>query len=178
MGVAGTLGKRISLSIYTQVDEGKEDKMKITIRYASVSLLLTVVLLGLSTKSVAAPQRTLPNPVLYLLTTETVTTNGKAYIRYLFDVDNKDSYPAAMFAAAPSLPPCGSNTKASRTWVAFFDQSGKQLNNFCGLGKPADLRGIWFALEENAVPPSWIYIEINDRETNVKYKSNLADTTM
>jgi hypothetical protein len=28
------------------------------------------------------------------------------------------------------------------------------------------------------VPPSWVYIEMKDRKTNTKYKSNLAETTM
>jgi len=73
---------------------------------------------------------------------------------------------------------CGANTNSSRTWVDFFDQTGKRLYGFCALGKPADLDGIWFALEEGVIPPSWIYIEINDRQTNTKYKSNLADTTL
>ena len=103
--------------------------------------------------------------------------SGKQYIRYKFDVFNKADYPAAMFAAAPALPPCGNNTKASRTWVDIYDQSGKRLYGFCALGKPDDLSGIWFALEEGVVPPSWVYIEMTDRQTNTKYKSNLADTT-
>jgi hypothetical protein len=38
--------------------------------------------------------------------------------------------------------------------------------------------GIWFALEEGVVPPSWVYIEMTDRQTGTKYKSNLADTTI
>ena len=75
-----------------------------------------------------------------------------------------------------TLPPCGNNTKAARTWVDFYDQSGKRLNGFCALSKPADLGSIWFALEAGTVPPSWVYIELNDRQTNTKYKSNLADT--
>jgi hypothetical protein len=74
------------------------------------------------------------------------------------------------------LPPCGKNTKAARTWVDFYDQSGKRLNGFCALSKPADLSGIWFAVEVGTTPPSWVYIELNDRQTNTKYKSNLADT--
>ena len=90
---------------------------------------------------------------------------------------NKDSYPAEMFAAAPALPPCGANTKSSRTWVDIFDSRGKRLYGFCALGKPADLSRIWFALEVGVVPPSYVYIELNDRQTNTKYKSNLADTT-
>ena len=49
---------------------------------------------------------------------------------------------------------------------------------FDTLGKSADLNGIWFGLETDIIPPSYIYIELNDRKTNTKYKSNLADTTL
>jgi len=126
----------------------------------------------------SSPPPALPNPVLYLLRTEYPIIGGKQMIRYRYDVLNKDAYPADFFAASPQLPPCGTNTKAARTWVDFFDQSGKRLQGFCALGKPADLEGIWFALEEGTIPPSYVYIELNDRLTNTKYKSNLADTTL
>jgi hypothetical protein len=119
-----------------------------------------------------------PKPVLYLLRTEYYSTGGKNWVRYRYDVLNKMEYPADMFAAAPSLPPCGSNTNSSRTWVDFFDSTGKRLYGFCALGKPEDLGKIWFALEEGVVPPSYVYIELNDRQTNTKYKSNLAETTL
>ena len=83
-----------------------------------------------------------------------------------------------MFAAAPGLPPCGNNTNASRTWVDFFDNTGKRIYGFCALSKPDDLSKIWIAYEEGTIPPSYVYIELNDRQTNTKYKSNLADTTL
>jgi hypothetical protein len=83
-----------------------------------------------------------------------------------------------MFAAAPNLPACGNNTNSSRTWVDFFDSAGHRIYGFCALGKPDDLGKIWFAMEEGVVPPSYVYIELNDRQTNTKYKSNLADTTI
>jgi hypothetical protein len=118
-----------------------------------------------------------PNPVIYLTGLEPFQQSGKNFIRYHFDVFNKDAYPAEMFAAAPNLPPCGANTKSSRTWVDIYDQRGKRLYGFCALTKPADLNKIWFALEEGATPPSYVYIELTDRQTNTKYKSNLADTT-
>lgn len=124
------------------------------------------------------PTLVLPNPILYLTGTEYYSTGGKDWIRYKYDVLNKDSYPLELFAAAPALPPCGLNTKSSRTWVDFFDSRGKRLYGFCALGKPADLGSIWFALEDGVIPPSYIYIEMNDRQTNTKYKSNLADTTL
>ena len=39
-----------------------------------------------------------PNPVLYLVGTEAYSTGGKDFIRYNYDVQNKDQYPAEMFA--------------------------------------------------------------------------------
>ena len=151
--------------------------MKFTAKKWNVSLLLALVTILFVTRDVAtAPPPAIPNPVLYLLGIESFQSGNKTFIRYKFDVLNRDDYPAEMFAAAPRLPPCGNNTKASRTWVDIFDQTGKRVNGFCALGKPADLNGIWFAFEEGTVPPSYVYIEMNDRQTNTKYKSNLADT--
>ena len=149
-----------------------------TFKFRRQTLLLFPVLLGvmLATQGVASAPP-LPNPVLYLMGTEAYQTGGKNFIRYKYDVDNKASYPAALFAAAPALPPCGANTNSSRTWVDIFDSRGKRLYGFCAFKSPGDLNQIWFGLEEGVVPPSWVYIELNDRQTNTKYKSNLAETT-
>ena len=125
-----------------------------------------------------AVQPVLPNPVLVFAGPEFYSTGGKDFIRYQYFVFNSDAYPDSMFAAAPALPPCGKNTNASRTWVDFFDSTGKRLYGFCALGKANDLNKIWFALPIDQLPPSYVYIEMNDRQTNTKYKSNLADTTL
>jgi hypothetical protein len=135
--------------------------------------LLSVVLLTATTTT----KPYLPNPVLYLTHLEYVTIGGKNFVRYFYDVDNKSAYPADLFAAAPTLPPCGTNTNASRTWVDVYDQRGKRLNGFCALSSPQDLSKLWFATEVDVVPPSYVYVEFTDRQTNTKYKSNLADTT-
>ena len=150
--------------------------MTILSRKKAVLTVATLILVAATHGSAAAPVP--PNPVLYFLGAEYVQINGKQITRYRFDVLNKDQYPDDMFAQSPALPPCGANTKAARTWVDLYDQSGKRLNGFCALGKSADLNGIWFALETDVVPPSYIYIELNDRKTNTKHKSNLADTTL
>jgi hypothetical protein len=118
-----------------------------------------------------------PNPVLVLTGTEPYAANGKEFIRYNYDIFNAESFPAELWTPAPQLPPCGSNTRAARSWIDLYDQSGRRLYGFCGLG-PTNFRHIWFALEKGVLPPSWIYIEINDRQTNTKYKSNLAETTL
>ena len=52
------------------------------------------------------------------------------------------------------------------------------MYGFCALGSPDDLGKIWVAFEEGVVPPSWVYIELNDRVTKTRYKSNLADTVL
>jgi hypothetical protein len=152
--------------------------MRLTKRILVLAATLLLAAMASSNASHAVAPLVLPNPVLALSgAPEPFTTGGKNFLRYTYYVDNSTAYPDAMFAPAPALPPCGANTRAARTWVDFFDQRGKRLNGFCALGKAANLNKIWFALEENEVPPSWVYIELNDRETNTKYKSNLAETT-
>lgn len=120
----------------------------------------------------------LPNPVLYLIGQEYYSTAGGSFVRYRYGVLNSSSYPDAMFAPAPSLPSCGANTNASRSWVDLYDQKGKRLYGFCAIGTSEKLNTIWFPMNEGIVPPSWIYIEITDRQTGTKYKSNLAETTL
>lgn len=141
------------------------------------TVLVSVTLLFIFAVQSSASAPVLPNPVLYFLGQEFLTVNGKQVTRYNFDVLNKSEYPNDLFAASPDLPPCGTNTKAARTWVDIYDQTGKRLQGFCALGKPADLHGVWFSLDSGVVPPSWVYIEMNDRKTNTKYKSNLSETT-
>ena len=63
-------------------------------------------------------------------------------------------------------------------WRTFHDSRGTRLYGFCALGKASDLGSIWFSTEDGVVPPSYIYIEIMDRQTNTKYRSTLADTVM
>jgi len=125
-----------------------------------------------------AAQTQLPNPVLVLIGTEEYQTGGKQFTRFKYSVDNRTAFPDELFASAPQLPPCGANTKASRTWLDFYDQRDKRLYGFCALGGAKDLDGIWFALESGTVPPSWVYIELTDRQTGKKYKSNLAETVL
>ena len=139
-----------------------------------LALLALILVVSITERSASAPA--LPNPILYMTSAEPHQSGGKQFIRYRYDVFNKDAYPADFFAASPNLPPCGKNTKAARTWVDVYDQSGKRLQGFCAFSKPADLGSIWFAIEVGTVPPSWVYIELNDRLTNTKYKSNLAET--
>jgi hypothetical protein len=156
--------------------------MNFRTRKKALVFLLILAMLMLANQSVlasrvAAMPAELPNPVAVLLTPAFFDQDGKHWTRYNLSVFNYQEYPDALFAAAPNLPPCGANTKASRTWVEIMDQSGKRLHGFCALSKSSDLTKLWFALETSVLPPSWVYVVLNDRQTGKTYKSNLVETT-
>lgn len=146
----------------------------------SLSMLSgSLVLAALAGAAPSQAQTAFPNPVLYMTGSELYSVNNTSFVRYRYDVLNKTAYPPEMFAPAPGLPPCGSNTNSSRTWVDFFENgTNRRIYGFCALGNPNNLGSIWFALPEGTIPPSYIYIEMTDRQTNIKYRSNLADTTL
>jgi len=150
--------------------------MRLRTKIRGIVFFAGMGLMMLAAGGTTRAQRPLPNPVLFFTGPEFFQVAGKQMTRYKFSVDNLNDYPQELFAAAPDLPPCGKNTNASRTWVDVYDQTGKRLNGFCALGSAKDLGNIWFALESDAVPPSWIYLELTDRKTGTKYKSNLAET--
>ena len=95
------------------------------------TLALRVGVVAAAMLAGAGPAQAQPNPVLYITGLEYYSAGGKNWVRHRYDVFNKDQYPAAMFAPAPGLPPCGSNTNSSRSWVDFFDSTGKRLYGFC-----------------------------------------------
>ncbi len=144
-----------------------------------LTILLGLIAITLGNAFVTQGQTTpsLASPSLMFLGPEFFQASGKSWVRYKYAVINPEAFPDSLFAAAPALPPCGTNTNASRTWVDFYDSRGKRLNGFCALGRSSDLAKIWFATEVDAIPPSWIYIELNDRQTSTKAKSMLVETT-
>jgi hypothetical protein len=155
--------------------------MKHKISRALLAALLLTMTAGAATSQVQPRPvaRVLPNPILYLTAVEFFTNPSGSFIRYRYDVFNKSDYPASMFAAAPGLPPCGANSNSSRTWVDILaNGTNQRLQTFCALGSPNDLSQIWFALPQGQIPPSYVYMEMTDRQTNTKYRSNLADTVM
>lgn len=151
--------------------------MRSRIGKKAVALAASLILMMLATGSVSTAMPPLPNPVLVFMGPEYYQANGKQWTRYRYSVVNSADYPNELFAAAPELPPCGQNTKSARTWVNIYDSSGKRLNGFCALANHDGLDKLWFAVERDEVPPSWIYVEMDDRKTNTKYKSGLAETT-
>jgi hypothetical protein len=133
---------------------------------------------NLNTSPKPSVPSTVPNPVIIFAGVESRESGGKSIARYTYTVTNWEDYLVELFAAAPDLPPCGRNTRSSRTWVDLYDSSGKRLYGFCALGT---LRGsgiLWFDLYTDVIPPRGVYIEMTDRKTGKKYKSNVAETLL
>jgi hypothetical protein len=136
---------------------------------------VSAILLPAMLPSAAAAQ-SLPNPEIVLTGTEAYSTDAGKFTHYRFDVRNKGAFPADLFITSPGLPPCGTNANASRSWVDFYDASGKRLLGFCTIASSAELGTIWFSVPDGTPAPTSVYIEIWDRLTNKRYRSNLAET--
>lgn len=102
-----------------------------------------------------------PTPVLVYV--------GEAGGTLTLSVSNSASYDPALFVLDPSLPPCGADPNGSRTWVEVFDGSGTKLHTFCDFDDPADMASMSFT---PASPPAQLYIELWDRDTGLRARSN------
>ena len=117
----------------------------------------------------------MPEPELAFTGTEQyLDADGNRMTRYSFDVTNRSVYAPALFVRASNLPPCGLNTRASRTWVHIWDPAeGDTINAFCGLYDPADLAGLWFSEPEGSPPPDQIYVTFTDRSSGMQTQSDM-----
>ncbi len=118
-------------------------------------------------------QTPIPSPVLtFLGTNDYIGSDGNPYTSYNLSVSNWQFFPAYLFEPAPSLPPCGLNRNASRTWVYIYKADGTYIYGFCALKNPQDLTAIWFGLLKGTPPPAEVYITLWDRITDKTWTSN------
>jgi hypothetical protein len=108
----------------------------------------------------------LPNPVLVYGGPRTEGT-GERYLQ----ITNYREYPDELFVVAPTLPPCGSNPQASRTWVYVHDSTGSVLDRFCTLESSSGLSTLLITLSQRSARPT-VYVTLVDRLTNTVYRSN------
>jgi hypothetical protein len=145
---------------------------------ASVMMMLIVGQFVFAKSGVQIPDGkivaiSLPDPKLVFTGKEVYQANGQTWVRYNLKVINFSAYPNALFAAAPTLPACGSNTSASRTWIDIINSSnGQRIYGFCALGQAQDLTQLWFAVKKGEEPPPCVHIVMTDRRLNKVYKSN------
>jgi hypothetical protein len=117
----------------------------------------------------------LPKPIVKFLYKENVTASGVEYIRYNFEVVNRDDYPASLFkVASQALQPCGLNYNSSRTWLHIYNQNGTRVYGFCALTSPSDMKKLWFSVAKSSMQPTGFYIELSDRACSFNPKSSIA----
>lgn len=108
--------------------------------------------------------KTYPMPIIKL---DHKDARGYIYI----PVINWTAYPNEMFRQAPDLPPCGSKSNSARTWVDIYDaDTNANIRSFCDLNSNKVLANIGFM---PSAPRGRVYIILNDRACNKKYKSNI-----
>lgn len=142
----------------------KHTSVKTVGRFCLIPILLMMVFIDI--KPIFATddcKKPYPNPVIKF---DRKDADGRVYIPVL----NFTAYANDMFRQAPELPPCGANTKSSRTWVDIYDaDTNTRIYGFCALGSNDSLKGIWF---KPSKPCGRVYIILNDRACRKQYKSN------
>lgn len=113
------------------------------------------------------------HPVLAFDRSELNQEVGEETVNYYYiGVTNWTDFPAELFELTSEFGPCGGNPTPSRTWVEIYDASdGSRIYGFCGFELPDNLIEFWFATAAGQAPPD-VYIEIWDREEDVRYRSN------
>jgi hypothetical protein len=113
-----------------------------------------------------------PLPLVVFNNSESYTENGRTFTRYNLSVENRSEYPSELFKPAPNLPPCGLEANSSRTWVNVYNAKTKQyIDRFC-TPSPRLLDSIRIDVEQGQTSPDFVYISLEDRQTNKSYRSN------
>lgn len=113
-----------------------------------------------------------PKPVLHFTKKENTNIRGTNFTRIHLSIRNWDAFSDDLFRASPQLPPCGRNTRASRTWLDIFNDQGQKLYGYCGFGKNENLQNFSFARRAGHPLPATCYVVLWDRKTNKKFASN------
>lgn len=114
---------------------------------------------------------TFPEPELFFTGKTEKTVNGVEYIGYSLSINNREDYPDYLFSESPSLPPCGLNTSASRTWALIYDENDDYLYGFCALSSSDQLDGLWFAHKKADPAPTLVNVVLKDRLCDKEYAS-------
>ena len=140
-------------------------------RFKSAQLACLLLLLIALQAGAAKP---LPTPQLKFIARENVKEGGTWFVKFTLSIVNRNEFDAALFKAAPELPPCGSNKNSSRAWVDIYDgaEPHERLYGFCALTSSEDLGKLWFAIGPGKQLPKSVYVVITDRKTNAKVTSN------
>jgi len=135
--------------------------MKLT-HLAVIILALSITVLG----------QTMPKPKLKLIAVTDGVNNGFAVKVYEIEVVNRADISDEFFIAAPALPPCGTNTNASRTWINLYNEKSTRMYGWCGVKSNSELASLGFMIPAGEPQPKKIFIDLVDRAEGIVLRSN------
>ncbi len=98
---------------------------------------------------------------------------GNKFMQYTIAVSNWQILNDKLFVPSPDLPPCGSNTNSSRSWVDIIGVVGgrkQRLYGYCGLDSAKSLSKLSFNVPIDKLPQAMVLV-LNDRKTGKKLSS-------
>lgn len=141
------------------------------------SILASIALVGIACHSRHVEERpapALPSPILVFDGDSTYQAQGTNWTQYRLRIANHAAFPDSLFEPAPTLPPCGTNTLASRTWVEIFDRLGRRVYGHCGIARNSGLAALRFARRAGTEMPDSVFVLLVDRKADRSYRSNLV----
>jgi len=133
-------------------------------------VLAAIFLLTVSAAVVAG--QGMPKPRLGLIRTDDVTDNGRRFRMYTIEITNRMEFSDELFATSPDLPPCGTNTNSSRTWINIYIDNGRRAYGWCAIHSNAELSSLKFNVPADDAQPTKIYVDFVDRRGGKIVKSN------
>jgi len=103
-----------------------------------------------------------PNPIIDI--------DHKTAEAIFISVTNRSDYSEEMFRQAPDLPPCGLNSRSSRTWIEIYNANNIRIYGHCAVNSIDTLKSLGFSTRMDI--RSGVYIVMNDRSCKRQYKSN------
>lgn len=113
-----------------------------------------------------------PSPKLKLVNVTDGTNNGFAVKVYEIEVVNRADISDELFIAAPVLPPCGTNTNASRTWINLYDEKSVRIYGWCLIKSSSELASLRFMMRATDAQPKKVFIDLVDRAEGQVLRSN------
>jgi hypothetical protein len=90
-------------------------------------------------------------------------------------VTNASGFHDSLFVPSPDLPPCGSNTQSSRTWVEIRDARGPYLYGYCALQSAGELAtGMYLPFALTPRDATAVRIVLTDRRCSSVWSSIAA----
>lgn len=130
-----------------------------------------------TTPTITATALVVPEPRLVFTDSNPFEIGSDRFVSYYLSITNWSDFPPELFEPAPDLGPCDETADPSRTTVDIVDAGSRRLRTlerFCALIAPQELDFLLFTLPADEPPPQSVYVVLQDRRTQLAYRSNIV----